>query len=79
MTTTVLLEPPDGWRSVPPEAFETALAVIRKAVEPAVAVPRLTEYYRSDGNYAGATFVEVPRWTPTSSQRLTCSRSRCSA
>lgn len=57
--TTARPEPPDGWLPVPPEALETALAVIHRPLEPAVAVPRLTEYYRSDGNYAGATFVEV--------------------
>jgi hypothetical protein len=50
---------PPGFTEVPDDAFRDARAAAWAAVNDPGAVDRLRRYYDSDGNYAGATFVEV--------------------
>jgi len=60
--------PPTGWASVAPQTLEAAFAAAWDALDPSLAAARLRDYYRADGNYAGATFVEA---VPTDADQVT--------
>ena len=44
---------------MPPSALSSALAAVRDALRPEVAIDRLCRYYDPAGNYAGATFADL--------------------
>jgi len=55
-----LREMPQGWLSADDEILEAALTQARAALrEEATLVRRLSAYYRSDGDYAGSTFLDL--------------------
>ncbi len=53
-------EMPQGWLSADDEILEAALTQARAALrDEATLVRRLSAYYRSDGDYAGSTFLDL--------------------
>ncbi len=60
-------EMPQGWPIADPTTIETALARVNDALDDdATLVRRLRTYYRADGNYAGATFLDLSPNDPAS-------------
>jgi len=60
-------ETPDQWAQVPGDALERAITKTLEALEVGGTDPvgtRLAKYYDRAGNFAGATFVELPHSNP---------------
>ena len=55
---------PEGWKVVSEEVVSNAERVVRASLEDDSAVDDLVTYYGRDGNYAGATFVELGPTSP---------------
>ncbi|CAN7242324.1 DUF6308 family protein [Knoellia sp. LjRoot47] len=55
---------PEGWEGVSDEVVRKADGVVRAALEDDMVVQDLVTYYDRDGNYAGATFVDLGPSSP---------------
>ena len=55
---------PEGWKVVSEEVVRNAEWVVRASLEDDSAVDDLVTYYGRDGNYAGATFVDLGPTSP---------------
>ena len=51
--------PPAGWAAATQHQLGLAKVLVWQALSDEAAVDRLASYYRRDGNYAGATFVDL--------------------
>jgi len=60
-------EMPDGWPAADPSTIDAALAHVHDALDDeATLIRRLSAYYRTDGDYAGATFLDLNPNDPAS-------------
>jgi len=51
--------PPTDWTPATPRQLERAKELVNQALNDGAAVDHLETYYRRDGNYAGATFIDL--------------------
>jgi len=57
---------PEGWTAATDSQLERAEALVLEALDGEIAVGHVERYYRRDGNYAGATFLDLDTVDPYS-------------